>query len=139
MIDSFRGEYRFLSNFYPSEIEYEGRTYPTVEHAYQAAKTTDPEAREQIAAAATPGIAKRLGASVPLRPDWHKLKLSFMFAFVSRKFEDPELRRRLLSTGSECLREGNSWGDTFWGVDRDLGGKNHLGRLLMNVRASLTE
>ena len=40
MINSFVGPCRFLSNFYPSEITYEGITYPTVEHAFQASKTT---------------------------------------------------------------------------------------------------
>ena len=37
-ITRFHGEYRFLSNFYPVKVEYDGVQYPTVEHAYQAAK-----------------------------------------------------------------------------------------------------
>lgn len=41
MINHFSGKYRVLSNFYPSKIVYEGRVYPTVENAYQAAKTMD--------------------------------------------------------------------------------------------------
>ena len=39
VIDSFQGEYRFLSNFWPCVVEYEGTEYPSVENAYQAAKT----------------------------------------------------------------------------------------------------
>src|SRR4051794_21773182 len=46
-IDSFEGQYRFLSNFFPAEVEFEGMTYPSVEHAYQSAKTTDREMRKQ--------------------------------------------------------------------------------------------
>lgn len=34
MIDTFSGRYSFLSNFAPVSVEYEGKTYPTVEHAY---------------------------------------------------------------------------------------------------------
>src|SRR6185369_8674281 len=41
----FQGDNRFLSNFFPAEVIYEGITYPTAEHAYQAAKTLDPEQR----------------------------------------------------------------------------------------------
>lgn len=40
-IDRFSGPHRFLSNFYPSPIIYDGVAYPTVEHAYQAQKTLD--------------------------------------------------------------------------------------------------
>lgn len=41
MINSFKGPNRFLSNFYPSIIEYNNIIYPTVEHFFQAGKTTD--------------------------------------------------------------------------------------------------
>src|SRR3954468_6821071 len=53
-IDSFQGEYRFLSNFWPAGVEFEGITYPTAEHAYQAAKTLDVALRKRIAAEPTP-------------------------------------------------------------------------------------
>lgn len=54
-IDKFDNEFAFLSNFYSSPIVYEGIEYPTVEHAFQAAKTFDFDQRKMIAAAATPG------------------------------------------------------------------------------------
>jgi len=40
-IDRFRRGYRFLSNFHPCEVEMDGETYPSVEHAYQTAKSLD--------------------------------------------------------------------------------------------------
>ena len=43
VINEFQGKYRFLSNFYPCDIVYEGIQYPSTEHAYQAAKTLDTE------------------------------------------------------------------------------------------------
>jgi predicted NAD-dependent protein-ADP-ribosyltransferase YbiA (DUF1768 family) len=49
MISPFKGQYDFLSNFYLAPVLYARRPYPTVEHAYQAAKTKDLEARASIA------------------------------------------------------------------------------------------
>ena len=54
------------------------------------------------------------------------------------KFSSIELAQMLLSTGSEILQEGNTWNDTFWGVNAHTGqGRNVLGKLLMEVRAEL--
>lgn len=75
-IDSFTGEYRFLSNFYPAEIELDGEVYQTLEAAFQARKTLDPGERAKIRTAKTPGEAKRLGRRVTLVPDWEKLTSS---------------------------------------------------------------
>lgn len=137
VIDRFRGEYWFLSNFYPCEIFYEGDVYPSVEHAYQAAKTEDSEERSKIRNARTPGEAKRLGKSVTLREDWEERKLAVMSFLVWQKFvKNPYLCALLLDTGFTTLVEGNSWGDTFWGKCRGEG-KNWLGVILMLVRSSL--
>ena len=68
VIDSFEGEYAFLSNFYPSKIyDFEGNEYPTVDHYFQAMKTMNPWERKKIAAAPTPGKAKQMGRRVNLR------------------------------------------------------------------------
>ena len=136
MIDSFRGEYRFLSNFYPAAVELYGETYPTVEHAYQAAKTNDPAARERIRWAQRPGDAKRLGQSVQIRSDWESVKVDVMRGLLVKKFSDRRLADMLLKTGDEELVEGNYWGDRFWGVCGG-DGDNWLGRLLMEVRREL--
>jgi len=36
-ITEFKGDWSFLSNFSPHEVDYNGITYKTAEHAYQAA------------------------------------------------------------------------------------------------------
>lgn len=41
-------QFYVLNNFSPNVIESEGKLYPTAEHAYQAAKLTDGNAKEQI-------------------------------------------------------------------------------------------
>lgn len=55
------------------------------------------------------------------------------------KFAQKEdLRQLLLETGDMILDEGNTWNDTFWGVDaKTREGQNHLGRILMRVRKEL--
>lgn len=142
-IDSFSGEYRFLSNFYPSVIVggYRGDNVvaPSVEHAYQAFKAERKADRDRILLAGSAAIAKRMGRTVKLRPDWEEVKLRIMTNLVRTKFlQNPALGDKLLATGDEELIEGNHWGDTFWGVCRGEG-ENHLGRILMEVRKFLRE
>ena len=48
-ITFFRGKHRWLSNFWSTEIDFESQLFMSVEHAYQAAKTTDPEIRKIFA------------------------------------------------------------------------------------------
>ena len=135
VIDSFTtaSGYPFLSNFHPSTIYVEGRSYATVEHAYQAHKTLDEGPRELIRKATSPAIAKKLGRGVLLRPDWDIVKLDLMRTFVKKKFENPFLRPLLISTGEAQLVYGNTWNDRFFGVCRGTGA-NWLGKILMEVR-----
>src|SRR5262245_40548867 len=136
MIKKFRNEYAFLSNFSPSRITLDGASYPTIEHAYQAAKTLDPRERAGIAGLASPVMAKRAGRRVKLRPDWEQVKIELMEDLVRRTFDDPDLAAKLLATGEEELVEGNTWGDRFWGVCRGVR-RNELGKILMRVRSEL--
>lgn len=148
-IASFQGEYRFLSNFYPCSVVLDGVDYPSVEHAFQAAKARiddvlvhfDPHlgpltkpVRMVIRSASTPGQAKRLGRKIKLRPGWEDMRLEVMEGLVRQKFtNDWCLAERLLKTGDAELIEGNWWGDTFWGVCQGKG-ENNLGKILMRVR-----
>src|SRR5687767_13141445 len=96
-IAQFQGEYRFLSNFYPATVEFEGITYPTVEHAYQSAKTLDMAERKRIAELPTPTDAKREGRKLTLREDWETVKFEVMERCVRYKFtQNAELREKLL-------------------------------------------
>jgi hypothetical protein len=136
-IDSFQGEYRFLSNFYPATVEYQGIMYPTVEHAYQSAKTLDMNQRRRIAQLPSPAEAKVAGRALPLRPDWGQVKFEVMTECVRYKFTHSALlREQLLATGDAYLEEGNTWGDQIWGVYQGKG-QNHLGLTLMQIRDEL--
>lgn len=145
-IETFTRDYEFLSNFYPSEITYDGILYPTVEHAYQAAKSTDISIRQKIAGAPTPGEAKKLGRSVVLRKDWEHIKEYVMQRLLAAKFNretHPELVWKLLKTGQAELIEGNWWHDRYWGKCRCAihkgVGNNRLGELLMELRAKIRD
>lgn len=134
VIDDFRApENQFLGNFYECYVEMEGDIYPTVEHAFQAAKTFDVADRESIRKAVSPRHAKRIGRSVTLRSDWDIVKVDVMKELLAKKFETSELRRQLLATRDAQLVSG---GDSFWGLVDGMG-LNQLGKLLMEIRAEL--
>lgn len=132
----FRNQFFFLSNFYPIDVY----GYPSVEHAYQAAKTLDKQKRAEIRRARSAAEAKRLGRNNPVRPDWEEIKVEVMETLVQRKFENPELRAKLNKVEGDIVEE-NYWHDNFWGncgCNRctECTGENHLGVLLMRIRAS---
>lgn len=136
-IDSFSGQYDFLSNFYMHEVDYEGKRYPSTEHAYQAAKSLDPAEREKVRKARSAGHSKKLGRKINLRTDWESVKVDVMRTVVREKFKSARLKQLLLDTGKAKLVEGNHWGDTYWGVCKGRG-KNWLGKVLMEVRKELS-
>lgn len=138
MIAGFKGEFRFLSNFWPAVVELDGLFYNSVEHAYQAAKTLDETQRQTIRESSKPGDAKKLGQKIIIRPDWEQVKLQVMESLVRQKFtNDLALKDKLVSTGDEEIEETNTWGDVFWGVCQGVG-TNHLGKILMKIRAELS-
>ena len=137
-IDSFRGEYFFLSNFFPVEVTYEGLTFQNNEAAFQAQKTLNPQEKKAFTDL-DPKAAKHRGRHVLLRADWEDVKDGIMEEIVRAKFtQNPKLGELLISTGGAELIEGNTWNDCYWGVDIRSGrGKNHLGKILMKVRSEL--
>ncbi len=136
MINSFQGEYSFLSNFYPCIVKCNlGLVYPSVENAYQASKSDDLVVREHFVGI-TAGQAKRLGRALAAPTTWPDIKVAIMSNLLEQKFSDPTLAELLLSTGDSMLIEGNYWGDRFWGVCQGKG-LNKLGELLMGIRLSL--
>ena len=135
-IDSFKGEYFFLSNFYPTKIKYNGIQYLNNEAAFQAQKCTTMEDRIKFSYL-NPSDAKRLGRRIILRNDWESVKISIMREIVFEKFkQNPHLTEKLLDTGNIYLEEGNNWGDRIWGTVNGVG-RNELGKILMEVRKEI--
>ena len=134
-IYGFSGCYMFLSNFYPTKIEYEGLQYNSTEAAYQSAKTLDKQLRLKFTNIIA-SKAKKLGRQLNLRKDWEQVKVDIMYELLIKKFSNESLKQQLLSTGDKYLEETNYWGDTFWGVSKNKG-NNILGKLLMKVRGEI--
>lgn len=136
VIDRFVGEFRFLSNFYPSIIRFDGHSWKTVEHGFQALKSDDPITQQMIRSARTPGEAKKLGKLITVRSDWDSIKVDVMRRLIWLKFENPFTRPLLLATDDTELIECNTWGDVFWGTCGGVG-QNMLGKILMETRTKI--
>lgn len=135
-ISRFRGKYSFLSNFYPCFVEFEGVRYPSVEHAYQAAKTLDRNTRTAFSILPTASDAKKLGRILKLRNDWEQIKEEVMYECLKSKFSNENLKEMLLQTGDAYIEEGNNHGDMIWGTVNGQG-QNKLGKLLMKIREEI--
>jgi len=143
---TFTGPFRFLSNFLIEpdgshvEGEFQRSKCARLEDRrafYQGASMLDSELTMMSRPLKTPKECKAIGRKVTLRADWEDVKLDIMLFYVRKKFTDsPELAQMLQATGTGKLVEGNTWGDTFWGVCRGRG-LNNLGLILMQVREDL--
>lgn len=143
-IDNFKRDYYFLSNFHPSYVMYEGDIYPTVEHAFQAAKIAERKSRQFFTTLPTPDLAKYHGRKVELRLDWEQIKDKVMYDILRDKFSRDPNKANLLATGNRPLIEGNNWHDNYWGVcscerckRKYNHGRNQLGKTLMQIRDEL--
>lgn len=135
-IDSFRGEYAFLSNFYEAPVRFDDLLYQNNEAAFQAQKCLSVADRKRFCLL-NPTEAKKLGRQVILRKDWEDIKFSLMRSIVREKFrQNPALAEKLVQTGDAYLEEGNTWGDRIWGTVNGVGA-NQLGIILMEVRKEL--
>ena len=116
---------------------------------YQAqkfARVSLPEAQvvvDAIRSAPSPEAAARLGRLAQLthpelvRPDWETAKWLVMRSAVAAKCaQHSSVRALLRSTGETRLVE-DSPNDYVWGVGRDGSGRNELGLVLEEARASL--
>lgn len=132
--------YGWLSNFHRCIQIVDGEIYPTNEHYYQSQKANLKEFHNWIKNAPNPYHAMKAGRTLrankgELKTNWDDIKLEVMLKGLRSKFIDTGLRHKLLDTGDAYLFE-NSPNDRFWGEVRGEG-KNHLGRLLMQVRQEI--
>ena len=138
VIDSFKGKYYFLSNFFSSKIEHEGRVYDNGEAMFHSFKNPSSKYKDSLVGV-DPSRAKKRGRNVQLRHDWEEVKDECMYITVKAKFtQNQDLKEKLLATGDAMLIEGNTWNDKYWGVCYGKG-KNKLGQILMRVREELKE
>jgi len=149
MIDQFRGEYAFLSNFHPltNPIKSANLTLFTNEHFFCVHKTFDLQDRLWIAQQPTPALAKKAagpngldGRKIELRADWPQVDTQVMFTGLILKFmANYDLATKFMETRGRRLVEGNWWHDNYWGnctcvKCTHIPGQNNLGQLLEAAR-----
>ena len=136
-ITEFRGEFSWLSNFFPIKIEYDEIVYPSVENAYQAGKLINKKDREMFIDI-TPGKAKKLWRNYPTYNLTEEFRLNLMYQLLSIKFNQEPFKSLLIATDNCNIIEKNYWGDMFFGYCLKTNqGKNHLGQMIMNIREKL--
>ncbi|HYT88684.1 MAG TPA: NADAR family protein [Gemmataceae bacterium] len=132
-------EYGCFSNFAHFPIKFKGRSWPSVEHFFQAQKFAGTEYEEAIRKSKSAAKAKGMGRTrkYRLRRDWEQVKDAIMREGVLAKFTQHEdIRAVLLGTGDAVLVE-HTRADDYWGDGGDGHGKNKLGKILMSVREQL--
>lgn len=146
VISSFSGKYKEFSNFYPAIVNLEGLNFPTVEHAYQASKSTEFFWRKLMCnlPADKAGLAKKRGQLGKARPNWEEKKIEVMHSLLCQKFNQEPLKTKLLKTEDAIIIEGNYWHDNIWGECycekcKTVDGQNWMGRLLMDIRSQISE
>ncbi|MBI5321852.1 NADAR family protein [Bradyrhizobium sp.] len=138
--------YGVFSNLYRRAITFEGRIFPTSEHAYQAGKARKEEVREWLMAAPSPALLAMAAHGLyqwDIVPDWSKVKFDRMRGVLMAKFtQHADLAAILLETKDAVLIETatvDSAVNRLWGEVPGKGGKNMLGIMLMEVRQHLVQ
>lgn len=150
VIDSFEGKYEFLSNMYkaPQEsrifwmerdedgdenLESALEIFPTLEHAFQTSRTLNRKDQLEIKEAVSAKQARRIAERAE---NVRGHDLSIMERLLIDKFNQHfYLTCSLLLTNDTKIVFKNN--DTFWGINEDGEGLNHLGRLLMKIRSNI--
>jgi ribA/ribD-fused uncharacterized protein len=132
-----------FSNLYRRSIDFEGISYPTAEHAYQAGKARKKEVRDWLMAAPSPALLAMAAHGLyywDITPGWSTSKFDRMAAVLRAKFtQHADLKDILLNTGDARLVESASVDNAvnrLWGEVNGVG-KNMLGTLLMGVREEI--
>lgn len=133
----FKGDFAFLSSLYPAAFMYDGILWSCAEAALQASKTDDPAERRRFSEL-SPDNVRQKGSRIVSRPGWEAARPEIMRAILREVYaQNPELRERLLATGSRRLINGTKK-DRYWGLDlMTWEGENLLGRLLTELRQAL--
>lgn len=139
---SFDGQFNFLSNMHLVGVHDTDNDilWKSSEHYYQAQRVTNRYSFAKVYSASNAFVSKKIARKLQdiSKEQWDKEKVNAMRNALWFKFSSDlhGMKSLLLSTGDRELVEGNTWGDTFWGVC-DGEGLNVLGNLLMELRDCL--
>jgi ribA/ribD-fused uncharacterized protein len=135
--------YGAFSNLYRRSMVFEGETFPTSEHAYQAGKARKRAVRDWLMSAPSPALLAMAAHGLyywDIAPGWSTTKFDRMRDVLRAKFgQHEDLRELLLSTGEARLVESATVDNEVnrtWGEVNGVG-RNMLGTLLMEIRDEL--
>ena len=135
-IESFTGDYAFLSNAYNCKIEFEGLVYNNADAAYEAQKCLDKNMMNKFTRLSS-AKARAKGRNLPENEEFEYDKVNILYKIVLAKFKQNEdLKRKLLDTGDAELINDNTFRDEVYGVYNGRG-MNILGKTLELVRSIL--
>lgn len=145
--------YGFLSNWYLSDFQLEGRTFSSMEQYMMYSKARvfgDEVIMKKILNTSDVAKIKALGREVKHYEEtvWNGLRQIIIYEGLLAKFEQNEaLKEKLLATGdsvlAECAVQDKIWGigismkDESWLDMKQWKGSNLLGFALMEVRRNL--
>jgi len=134
------GDYGFLSNLFKCQVVFEGKRFPTAEHAYQYGKFIDRKVADWAMQAPKPHLLCIIAHGLfpyDVVKNWNEIKVSRMKDVLTAKFtQDIAMGYELVETKDLVLIE-NSKSDSFWGCGKKGTGQNTLGMLLMELREKL--
>lgn len=141
IIGFYPREFFVFDNFASFQVDWQGRRWPTSEHAYQAAHffETAPELAAAIYEARSAHDAYKLAKanSDKIPENWDEVKVDIMYEICKLKMlQNPYVHEKLLLSGDLDIIE-DSPKDTFWGWGPNRDGRNELGKIWMKLRAQL--
>ncbi len=137
--------YIYFSPYTAHAITVDGMVFPTVEHAYQCARYTDPKIIEEIRSATSPVKAWEISGKykqfqIPeFKNDEHKLKMMKKLMLL-KALQHEDVRKVLLDSGDQKIVKhivSGPPGDGFWDDGSDGKGLNYTGRMWMEIRDEL--
>lgn len=138
--------YIYFSPYTAHALDIEGIVYPTLEHAYQCKRYTDPKIIEEIKNASSPIKAWEVSSKYKHLqiPEFKSedYKLNIMKNLMRLKIEQhEEIKQALLdSKGLEIIKHIVTYppGDGFWDDGERGEGLNHIGKLWMELRDEIS-
>lgn len=138
-ICDFKDKYAFLDNCYPINITYKGLNYTCVQSAFEASKETSKIAR--IPYTTMDGYTAMSYPTNRIYSDWEDRQDNIMYELLTIKFNNEELKQKLINTNDSYIEYINSWHENYWGICdcENCSDKNYnkLGIMLMKIREIL--
>ena len=138
IIGFYSREFYCFSNFSSFAVKWEGKTWLTSEHAYQASRffKSSLQIVRKIFNARSAHDAKKISEkySDKATPDFCEDSIMIMEDIVRHKLKQhPYIMHKLIQTGKRLIIE-DSPKDDFWGWGLKRNGRNELGKIWMKLR-----